>query len=158
MLERFPDRASVHGPILEETERRFEALASAAGSSPPSLIHGDLHLDNVIFSADGPRVLDWQTASIGDPVDDVVRLVLESGPEVTLDAVASLCRRAPEIRTTISHVAARIVLAYAGLVSGLAGRPGLEPGSRDHRFAMRMLAPDHFAFVVRAAIERLDQP
>ncbi len=42
---------------------------------PPTLIHGDYHLDNVIFArALPPRVaaiLDWETATLGDPLVDV---------------------------------------------------------------------------------------
>jgi aminoglycoside phosphotransferase (APT) family kinase protein len=43
--------------------------------APPALIHGDYHLDNVMFApALPPRViaiLDWETATIGDPLIDV---------------------------------------------------------------------------------------
>lgn len=42
---------------------------------PPAIIHGDYHLDNVMFARDLPprvvAILDWETATIGDPLVDV---------------------------------------------------------------------------------------
>lgn len=40
----------------------------------PALMHGDFHLDNCLFSAAEPRalaVIDWETATIGDPLMDL---------------------------------------------------------------------------------------
>jgi len=43
--------------------------------APPTVIHGDYHLDNVIFAPGVPprvaAILDWETATIGDPLVDV---------------------------------------------------------------------------------------
>lgn len=42
--------------------------------SPPALLHGDFHLDNCLFSAHEPRllaVIDWEMATIGDPLLDL---------------------------------------------------------------------------------------
>jgi aminoglycoside phosphotransferase (APT) family kinase protein len=58
----------------------MDALAAWLAShrppgEPPALIHGDYHLDNVMFApALPPRViaiLDWETATIGDPLVDI---------------------------------------------------------------------------------------
>jgi aminoglycoside/choline kinase family phosphotransferase len=47
-----------------------------------TLIHGDLHLDNLIFDARGDGrsvvVLDWQTVSVGPPAWDVALFVFGS--------------------------------------------------------------------------------
>ena len=49
--------------------------AHRPAGEPPSVIHGDYHLDNVMFApALPPRViaiLDWETATLGDPLVDV---------------------------------------------------------------------------------------
>ena len=155
MGERFPDCETLHGPLRNEIGERFEVIAQAPGERPARLIHGDLHLDNVVFTPDGPRILDWQTASIGDPVDDVVRLAMESQPEQSIDSILELCDRHPETRTSPERLARNVILTYAGLVSGLTGRPDLEPGSREHRFARRMLSPGWTATPTRQALDIL---
>ena len=42
---------------------------------PPTIIHGDYHLDNVMFAPSLPprviAILDWETATIGDPLVDL---------------------------------------------------------------------------------------
>jgi aminoglycoside phosphotransferase (APT) family kinase protein len=41
---------------------------------PPALLHGDFHLDNCLFDAREPRlraVIDWEMATIGDPLLDL---------------------------------------------------------------------------------------
>jgi aminoglycoside phosphotransferase (APT) family kinase protein len=42
---------------------------------PPTIIHGDYHLDNVVFARAAPprvaAILDWETATLGDPLVDV---------------------------------------------------------------------------------------
>jgi aminoglycoside phosphotransferase (APT) family kinase protein len=60
-----------------------ERLAASVPDSPKySLIHGDYRLDNVIVDvdgADGPRiaaVLDWEMATLGDPLADLALLVI----------------------------------------------------------------------------------
>jgi len=40
------------------------------------LCHGDLHPENVICTPDGPRVIDWQKATTGNPAGDVARTAL----------------------------------------------------------------------------------
>ena len=157
MLRRFPGSTPIHAPLLDRIGDRFEAIAEAPSPGSVRLIHGDLHLDNVVFSADGPRVLDWQTASLGDPVDDVVRLAMESHPDLTVDALVGLCDLHPESRTEPPHLARRTVLAYAGLVSGLAGRPDLDPASREHQLARRLLTPGRVESAVTTALDLLEE-
>lgn len=44
-------------------------------SGPPTIVHGDYKLDNVVFSAGPPArllaILDWEMATLGDPLADV---------------------------------------------------------------------------------------
>jgi aminoglycoside phosphotransferase (APT) family kinase protein len=49
----------------------------------PAIIHGDFHLDNCLFSRHSPRllaVIDWEMASIGDPLLDLGLMLALWGP------------------------------------------------------------------------------
>jgi aminoglycoside phosphotransferase (APT) family kinase protein len=59
-----------------------------AGRSP-TLVHGDYKLDNVLFAPDPPprllAVVDWEMASIGDPLVDLAwAMIFHPGPEGTM--------------------------------------------------------------------------
>ncbi len=53
----------------------YEAVLDALAAAPRTLIHGDLHLDNIAFRDDHaatlPVVADWQTAGVGPAAVDV---------------------------------------------------------------------------------------
>ncbi|WP_328830124.1 aminoglycoside phosphotransferase family protein [Streptomyces sp. NBC_00252] len=60
--------------IPEDAMVRFAERVPAMISRPFSLLHTDLHRDNVIFSYDGAPPLicvDWELATFGDPVHDL---------------------------------------------------------------------------------------
>jgi aminoglycoside phosphotransferase (APT) family kinase protein len=92
--------AALHQIVLPELNaqpaRLSEQLAAAPGltnftcshlleklermqSGVQALCHGDFHPDNVILTATGPVIIDWLTATSGDPAADVARsrLLLE---------------------------------------------------------------------------------
>jgi aminoglycoside phosphotransferase (APT) family kinase protein len=53
---------------------------------PPAVVHGDYKLDNVVFSAAGPArlraILDWEMATVGDPLADLgYLLIFWPGPD-----------------------------------------------------------------------------
>ncbi len=55
----------------------------------PALAHGDYKLDNVLFAPDAPpqllAVVDWEMASIGDPLIDLAwAMIFHPGPEGTI--------------------------------------------------------------------------
>jgi aminoglycoside phosphotransferase (APT) family kinase protein len=60
---------------LPELERVAEWLAANVPTSPrAALVHGDYRLGNVMFAPSEPRlaaVLDWEMATIGDPLADI---------------------------------------------------------------------------------------
>jgi hypothetical protein len=68
--------------IVDRLRSRLSDVAEAMYSRPQTLIHGDLHLDNMIFdtrSADrSVVVLDWQTVSVGPPAWDVALFLIGS--------------------------------------------------------------------------------
>ncbi|MCW3017467.1 MAG: aminoglycoside phosphotransferase [Solirubrobacterales bacterium] len=64
-------------PAVSEAGRRL--AAHRPPPSPPTLVHGDYRLGNVMFAADAPArllaVLDWEMTAIGDPLADLGYLI-----------------------------------------------------------------------------------
>ncbi|MFI5679492.1 phosphotransferase [Streptomyces cellulosae] len=58
--------ASEAGHVLARLLRQLHTLPAR---HPPAarVLHLDLHPDNVVLTADGPRVIDWTDAEAGDP-------------------------------------------------------------------------------------------
>ena len=60
-------------PAIEELARRLRAALPT--SPPPTIVHGDYRLDNTMLAADDPgrivAVLDWEMATLGDPLSDL---------------------------------------------------------------------------------------
>ena len=81
---------SYGGRELPAAHRVSEWLdAHRSGDQPPALCHGDYKLDNVLFAPEAPprllAVVDWEMASIGDPLVDLAwALIFHPGPEGTM--------------------------------------------------------------------------
>ena len=78
-------------PAADELHRRLAATVPA--ESAPGIVHGDFRLDNVLVdSADGDRataVLDWEMATLGDPLTDLALMLTYHGlAAVSGEAVA----------------------------------------------------------------------
>jgi aminoglycoside phosphotransferase (APT) family kinase protein len=60
-------------PAIDELARRLRAALPESG--PPTIVHGDYRLDNTMLAPDDPTrivaVLDWEMATLGDPLADV---------------------------------------------------------------------------------------
>jgi len=68
-------------PAIEELARRLRA---ALPQSPaPTIVHGDYRLDNTMLAIDDPgrvvAVLDWEMATLGDPLADLGLFLLYYG-------------------------------------------------------------------------------
>ncbi len=65
---------------VSEIERLIEWLPrTVPEQTRTSIIHGDFRIDNLIYGAEGPRVeavLDWELATIGDPLADFTYLAM----------------------------------------------------------------------------------
>jgi aminoglycoside phosphotransferase (APT) family kinase protein len=58
-------------------------LANLPAESPCGVVHGDFHLDNTLCSANAPEllaVIDWEMATIGDPLTDLGLFLMFWGP------------------------------------------------------------------------------
>ena len=69
--EGWPGPADIRG--VDEVQRWLEANLPATGFRP-GVSHGDYHIANVLFRYDSPRlaaIVDWELATIGDPLLDL---------------------------------------------------------------------------------------
>jgi len=72
-------------PVTAAVRAALESMpADLAGhfgvlcTGPQTLVHGDLHLDNVLFDGDVPIVIDWPGHRRGSAAIDLVRLLVET--------------------------------------------------------------------------------
>lgn len=82
-IEKTPWRARRFGALLADLHRRLAAIAvdpavvqsgdvaMIGDHVPPAYVHGDLHPGNVMLTATGPVVIDWEGARLGPPDADV---------------------------------------------------------------------------------------
>jgi aminoglycoside phosphotransferase (APT) family kinase protein len=72
-------------PAIEELARRLRAALPT--SPPPTIVHGDYRLDNTMLAPDDPgrivAVLDWEMATLGDPLSDVGLFLVYWGRDQT---------------------------------------------------------------------------
>jgi hypothetical protein len=117
-----------------------DRLDPSAWAGPTTVVHSDLHLDNVLFDDAGPIVMDWQTVGRGPGVVDAARWLLES---LTLED-RHLHRRAlltayveelghGTVAALESAVRALTVRMFAGMVCGFANFDPATCTPRQHR-------------------------
>jgi aminoglycoside phosphotransferase (APT) family kinase protein len=104
---------------------RFAAsCARQAALAGDRLIHGDLHRGNVRGGPRGIRLIDWQHASVGPPLVDLVRLLVETGPPDAARALQHVATQQPD--ASPADIGAVLDATMAGLVSGFGGRTSAE--------------------------------
>lgn len=78
-LESYGELDGYPGPRIPHLERVRDWLeANRPAAWTRGILHGDLHLANVLYRLDGPElaaVVDWELATIGDPLVDLGLLV-----------------------------------------------------------------------------------
>ena len=57
--------------ILSASEKEAAQAALASLPDGTATCHGDFHPENVLFTKEGPVIIDWSTGSRGDPLGDV---------------------------------------------------------------------------------------
>jgi aminoglycoside phosphotransferase (APT) family kinase protein len=130
--------ASYQGRELPSVDRIARWLdAHRPAEQPPALFHGDYKLDNVLFAPTAPprllAVVDWEMASIGDPLVDLAwALIFHPTPGST----TPLGAQGP-YRFAVEHVP-----PIEAMVARYAGRTGRDLGQIDwyHVFSRWKLA------------------
>jgi aminoglycoside phosphotransferase (APT) family kinase protein len=68
-------------------ELRADLARDVPDSGPAAIVHGDYRLDNVLVADDRiAAVLDWEMATVGDPLSDLALLVVYSSPALARHA------------------------------------------------------------------------
>jgi aminoglycoside phosphotransferase (APT) family kinase protein len=116
-LQRYGDRFPAEIRAFAQALRGQLARVVAPLGEGGRLIHGDLHLDNVIFDDDRPVIIDWQTACVGHPTLDFVTFVYSS---LTIDD-----RRTIEAELSPELLPQALINAFAGHVLWFA-RPDVD--------------------------------
>jgi aminoglycoside phosphotransferase (APT) family kinase protein len=70
--------ASRNRPIAGIDELHALLAANPPDGTPPTIVHGDYRLDNVLVGSDDKiaAVVDWEMATLGDPLTDVGLLIV----------------------------------------------------------------------------------
>jgi aminoglycoside phosphotransferase (APT) family kinase protein len=111
-------------PLVDEIAAWLAANRPAA--QPPALVHGDYKLDNVLFSTRLPAralaVVDWEMATIGDPLVDLAWALIfhpEPGNALALGAAGQPGGFQVEALPPASEMVERYAKATGRDVSGL---------------------------------------
>jgi hypothetical protein len=135
-VERYGDRLP-NGlvDVLDRLRSQLVVVADALHTREKTLIHADLHLDNMLFDARGDgrsvTVLDWQTVGVGPPAIDVALFLFGSlsvkdrraAENELLERYAGLLSRNGVREYTIEELrydcGLALLLLLAGTVGGL---------------------------------------
>lgn len=78
LLERFGERFhSFSRRVLTNLELAPGVVRSRLANAPVTLLHGDFHLDNILFEGEEPVLLDWSRVLRGPGVFNLADLVFE---------------------------------------------------------------------------------
>ena len=146
---------SYGGRDLPAARRIGEWLdARRPADQPATLAHGDYKLDNVLFAPDAPprllAVVDWEMASIGDPLVDLAwALIFHPGPGGTMPL-----GMAAEPRFALDHLPA--VPALVGRYAERSGRDVANIGWYDvfSRWKLAIVLEGSYAKFVRGQSDK----
>ncbi len=130
--------------VLNWIGEHLEACLEKSAQWPSALIHGDLHPENIIIRPKDVSILDWQTASLGSPLLDITRLLMDGAPDLEADECIHLTEtiakeyedlggKSPSTLRCTENCAIASILAYAGFISGWGGKSKSQLSSREYR-------------------------
>lgn len=101
-------------PLVAELAARLEATMPESG--PATIVHGDYRVGNLLASTEAPArvtaILDWELATIGDPLADLGYL-LSTYADREAPAVAGIVELSPVTRAPGFPGRAELAAAYA---------------------------------------------
>jgi aminoglycoside phosphotransferase (APT) family kinase protein len=100
--------ASRSRPVAGIDELYERLAASPPDGTPPAIVHGDYRLDNVLVSADDKvvAVVDWEMATLGDPLTDVgLLIVYQQMDRLGEDPMASSAPGYPAVADVLAQYA-----------------------------------------------------
>ena len=107
------------GELHADLHRRLQAIPAPSGAPGQVVVHGDLHPENVMLTADGPVVIDWRNAVEGPAEFDVAMTAIIFA-QVALDpAYAGL---SPLLRDALRAYLAHSIDPTPQLPAALASR------------------------------------
>jgi aminoglycoside phosphotransferase (APT) family kinase protein len=101
--------ASRSRPIAGIDELHALLAANPPDGTPPAIVHGDYRLDNVLVGADDKvaAVVDWEMATLGDPLTDVgLLIVYQRMDRLGEGPMASSAPGYPAVPEVLAHYAA----------------------------------------------------
>jgi aminoglycoside phosphotransferase (APT) family kinase protein len=117
-LRRFRGLWEVNGtralPLVAEVAAGLEASVPASG--PATIVHGDYRVGNLLASVDAPArvtaILDWELATIGDPLADLGYLISTYADRES-PSIAGIVELSPVTRSPGFPSRAELEAAYA---------------------------------------------
>jgi thiamine kinase-like enzyme len=131
-----------HRHLIAGLETRLPDIHEVLWEGPPTLIHTDAHLDNVLWSEAGPVLIDWEGAMAGPAEVDVARLLIEGMTPTqylefganTLEVYRSeLAAGGAGIRIEVERVLAATLRSLAAMVEWMGGEKAPPSGDRARR-------------------------
>lgn len=112
--------AELPADIVALAERLCDSLAPVVAdlhAAPAHPLHADLHLDNVLFTREGPIVLDWGSLCLGPPSIDVFGFITGSlAPDDQVQHFADLVDELGPDADAVDHGRRRLLCSLAGVV------------------------------------------
>jgi aminoglycoside phosphotransferase (APT) family kinase protein len=149
--------------IPEDALARLAERVPAMSRRPYSLLHADLHRDNVIMSYGGDSHLiwvDWELATYGDPLHDLaVHLVRMHYPEHQWDEVVEAWVRAMrEVRPAAVHGVGRDLRHYVAFERAQSVYPDVMRAAKSLEESFDQQALDEATARVEQALEAGAEP
>jgi aminoglycoside phosphotransferase (APT) family kinase protein len=118
------------GRLLADLHVRLHRIPAPGGGPGLTVVHGDLHPENVIITAAGPVVIDWRNAEEGTAEFDIAMtavIIAQAALDPANPAVASIAREG------LTHFLAAVPDPGPGLDTALERRaadPNVTPAER----------------------------